>query len=186
MTAASNPCYTVSIKSVQVACRGAVSHFRTPTSDARAISMGEQSAEGETPSERRRRRSVFKNPRRVPPGQLHSDLLLCRSSPQKSYASTRRKPSGDNEALLRRLQHTAVGSAVQSFRDSSQSSNSDRETALERVFRAFDLDGSGSISRPEMLSLGKARRRDGARSPWTEAKNKALVAKVSWCERRTG
>ena len=81
---------------------------------------------------------------------------------------------------MRRLQHTAVGSAVKSFRDSSQSSNSDREAALERVFRAFDLDGSGSISRPEMLSLGAARRKDSNKSPWTEEKNKALVAKVSW------
>ena len=54
-----------------------------------------------------------------------------------------------------------------------------RISKLERVFAAFDLDGSGSIERDELFELGKARRVAGqAHGSWTEEKNDRLVQKL--------
>jgi len=54
-----------------------------------------------------------------------------------------------------------------------------RTAKLERVFAAFDLDGSGSIERDELFELGKARRVAGqAHGSWTEEKNDRLVQKL--------
>merc|ERR1712091_674648 len=50
---------------------------------------------------------------------------------------------------------------------------------LERVFDAFDLDGSGMIERDELYELGKARRTSGQMyGSWTEDKNNRLVEKL--------
>ena len=50
---------------------------------------------------------------------------------------------------------------------------------LERVFDAFDLDGSGDIEKEELFELGNARRSMGqARSTWTEEKNNRLVERL--------
>eukprot|EP00658_Telonema_sp_P-2_P023334 TRINITY_DN19347_c0_g1_i3.p1 TRINITY_DN19347_c0_g1~~TRINITY_DN19347_c0_g1_i3.p1 ORF type:complete len:1234 (-),score=409.87 TRINITY_DN19347_c0_g1_i3:112-3777(-) len=49
---------------------------------------------------------------------------------------------------------------------------------LERVFQAFDLDGSGSLEKDELYELGQARRSGNNRLSWTEEKNNRLVEKL--------
>lgn len=65
-------------------------------------------------------------------------------------------------------------------RQAKESERRERRTGkLERVFDAFDLDGSGTVEKDELYELGNARRSLGqARGTWTEEKNNRLVERL--------
>jgi len=50
---------------------------------------------------------------------------------------------------------------------------------LNGVFKAFDMDGGGTLDISELYGLGKARRRTGAKvSAWTEGKTEQMMSKM--------
>jgi len=54
-----------------------------------------------------------------------------------------------------------------------------RKDGLARVFREFDIDGSGEVSSEELFKLGTARRSTGQKSgTWSESANARLVRKM--------
>ena len=54
-----------------------------------------------------------------------------------------------------------------------------RAKPLEQVFEAFDLDGSGDVSKSELLALGEARRKLGQKQGnWSAEANQRCLAKI--------
>ena len=54
-----------------------------------------------------------------------------------------------------------------------------RRSQLEKVFRAFDIDGGGGIGADELFELGTARRRLGHKGgAWTVEQNERTIAKM--------
>jgi len=110
--------------------------------------------------------------------QTMQDFIACVPGRGESGSATARSSSGTKQKQqidsVSRRSTSVIGGSPSGFKQ-----RVDREKELAKVFRAFDLDGSGICEADELLVLGQRRQELGQKQrAWTEQKNAALIKKM--------